>query len=326
MKKITILVLITSICLGFYAFLRKQNKEISLLFYNVENLFDTENEPNKNDVEFTPEGKKNWTTFRLNDKINQLAKVIAASSVNAPDFLGLCEVENEQVVQQLCNHPLLKKYQYEVIHENSDDLRGIDVAFCFKTKALLLTKFFALKIPTKGRPTRDILFVEAYVPTVKDSIRFIVNHWPSRYGGAKKSEPNRILAATFLVKVLDSLNNIRPNYTNIVMGDFNDTPQDISLQLLSENNLSYLHPPIVNGIKTISYKNRWYLYDGFLMSNKRHQLLLKDSLIQSEIIQFPWMLTEGKNGILRPKRSYLANHYQGGYSDHLPVLLKWKKK
>ncbi len=300
----------------------KSNESTSsyeVLFYNVENLFDTENDSLKNDNEFTPEGHKQWDKSKYFSKINNLAKVIAASSNTYPDFIGVCEIENEKVLNDLFRHPILQKQNYQIIHFDSPDSRGIDVGFAYKSECLQLTAFYVitLKLPSK-RATRDILIVEGFVPNKKDSVRFVVNHWPSRFGGQKKSEGNRIHVATTLNRALDSIAKIRVNYTTIVMGDFNDTPQDKSLQLLQNNDFTFVQPDISSGIQTIKWQKKWYMYDGFLVNNKS----FKNQMFQSQIIQFPWILVEDKKAGLMPFRSFRGHFYQNGFSDHLPVLLK----
>lgn len=299
-----------------------KSNEFQVLFYNVENLFDTENDSLTQDDEFTPDGKKEWNSSKLNHKISQLAKVITATDIDAPEFMGFSEVENEDVVKQLINHQLLYKHNYQVINIPSPDVRGIDVAFCYKKSSFNLTSFYAIPVKLFPRPTRDLLFVEGYHPVLKDSIRFVVVHWPSRYGGAKKSEPKRIKASQTLSNAIDSVKKIRPNYTTIVMGDFNDTPNNESIQQLTKHQLQYQNPKINKGIKTIKYKGTWYLYDGFIIDEKT--IKKYPTQISTSIISFPWLLEEDKMNSLKPNRSFKGNFYNGGFSDHLPVMLNWK--
>lgn len=315
----TVFIFLVVLIILFWSFKNDKSSAYNVLFYNVENLFDTENDSLKSDGEFTPEGKKQWDKGKYFSKINNIAKVIAASVEDYPDFIGVCEIENESVLIDLFSHPLLKKQGYQIIHFDSPDSRGIDVGFAYKSNYLKLTSFYVLKvkIPSK-RPTRDILIVEGYVPQKKDSVRFVINHWPSRYGGQKKSEGNRLFTAQFLQNSLDSISKIRLNYTTIIMGDFNDTPKDKSLQLLCNKNFTYINPDVSTGVKTIKWQKKWYLYDGFLVDNLAFQKLS----IKAEIIQFPWILEEDKKSGLQPFRSFRGHFYQNGFSDHLPVLLK----
>jgi predicted extracellular nuclease len=318
----TILLFICTLIILFWSFKSVETKTESgyeVLFYNVENLFDTENDSLKNDNEFTPSGHKQWDYSKYFSKINNLAKVIAASSNSYPDFIGVCEIENEKVLNDLFRHPILQKQNYQIIHFDSPDYRGIDVGFAYKKEYLKLTSFFIIpiKLPSK-RATRDILIIEGFVPNKMDSVRFVINHWPSRFGGQKKSEGNRIHIANELSRALDSIAKIRVNYTTIIMGDFNDTPQDKSLQILQNNDFTFVYPDISSGVQTIKWQKKWYMYDGFLVNNKSYNT--NDFI--SQIIQFPWILVEDKKAGLQPFRSFKGHFYQNGFSDHLPVLLK----
>lgn len=282
---------------------------ISVLFYNVENLFDVADDTTKNDNEFLPTSKKHWNYNKMQDKIHKIAQVILAAEL--PDVIGLCEVENEWVVNQLKYHQFLKNKHYEVLHIESPDQRGIDCALLYDSKKFDLLAFKAEAVKLKGqRNTRDILI--ATLASKKDTFTFFVNHWPSRYGGKKKSIPKRIIAANTLKHVLDSVNKI--GLKIIAMGDFNDEPKDSSLQLLKK----YKNPSgALNG--TIKYRGKWQMFDQFIYS--------PNIAAKMTILTYPFLLEDDNTyGGSKPFRTYYGPRYNGGFSDHLPILLKFSSR
>jgi hypothetical protein len=162
-----------------------------ILFYNVENLFDTINEEGHRDGEFTPENEKNWNSERYQFKLTQLSKVIAAADTGyLPNIIGLCEVENEKVIEDLVATPLLQKAEYKIIHKESPDFRGIDVALIHdKSYLALKNTFYNIPLPGERSTTRDLLYSKGIFK--KDTLHLFVNHWPSRYGGKEESDPKR---------------------------------------------------------------------------------------------------------------------------------------
>lgn len=298
-------------------------KQSQVVFYNLENLFDTESDSTKAYKEFNSGEIKSWDNYKYYSKINSLAKVIVASTDSLPDFLAFAEVENEQVVAQLVKHPLLFKGQYEIIHFESDDIRGIDVAFAFQKKAYNLLAFKKIKVELK-RPTRDILYVKGIHKDSGDTVAFFINHWPSRYGGRKKSERSRIKAANTLKHYLDSTIKNFPKTKIIVTGDFNDTPKDSSCGLLTNskeftNLILSTRKKEING--TIKYKRQWQHFDQFIVSNNlinTHSLKVKSN----KAFTPNWILEQDyKYGGNKPFRTYQGPIFKGGYSDHLPIVL-----
>lgn len=302
------------------------------MFYNMENLFDTQLDSLNKNKEYLPTAEKKWDDYKYHQKINQLAKVIASSCKDAPEFLGVCEIENEKVLQDLAQHPLLKKYNYEIVHFESRDIRGIDVGFLYKKNSLNLLSFKKVSLPHKKRPTRDILIVSGIEKNTKDTLTFLVNHWPSRFGGKSKSEAGRMLASKTLAQQIDSLNKRNPHGKIIAMGDFNDSPLDSSLIQL-KNKHSLFNPFDTLNIQhhgTLKYKRKWEVYDQFLMNenlikkdkakgNKKPHLSFKQVKIHAE----SWMLEpDMKFGGEKPFRTYNGPIYQNGISDHLPILLE----
>ncbi|MFT6746793.1 MAG: putative extracellular nuclease [Glaciecola sp.] len=296
-----------------------------ILFYNVENLFDAEVDTNRSYNEFSPEGKKKWNKYKFNKKINEVAKCITAASNNGAEFIGLCEIENELVLQKLISHPLLFPHHYEIMHFESRDVRGIDVAFLYKGESLDLISFKKIVIPKKRRPTRDILVIVGIHKESKDTLAFFVNHWPSRYGGKMKSEKSRVLAAVTLQNQMDSLHNKYPSCKIIAMGDFNDTAKDSSMsKVLDTKNYVNLFRDSTQAYGSLKYKRNWQVFDQFIVSKN---MTNKGNVQVSEVrIYSPeWLLEKDKKyGGKKPNRTYLGPRYHGGISDHLPVVLKFK--
>ena len=216
----------------------KQYAIRTIAFYNVENLYDYEDDPLTWDNDWTPNGKNNWTKENYKDKLSKLAKVISeiGSDVTGttPDIIGLAEIENRRVLEDLISQPELANHNYGIIHYDSPDRRGIDVALIYKKdwfspkfqKPYELILYNVLNLE-KRKYTRDQLLVSGFLDN--EEIHFIVNHWPSRFGGAKMSQSSRAKAARLNRKIIDSIFSENPYAKIITMGDFNDNPTDESL-------------------------------------------------------------------------------------------------
>lgn len=294
-----------------------------VLFYNVENLFDTEVDSTRAYNEFSPQSKKKWNKYRLNKKINELAKCLAATDENGPEFIGLAEIENELILKKLTSQPLLYQHHYEILHFESKDVRGIDVAFLYKPSVFDLISYKKIIIKKKRRPTRDIILVMGIHKPSKDTLAFYVNHWPSRYGGAKKSEKSRVQAAITLQNQMDSIQKKHPHCKQITMGDFNDSPQDSSMsKVLDNKEYVNLFRDSIFKYGSLKYKSRWQVFDQFIVSKN---LIKADKLKLNSVQIFSpeWLLEKDKKyGGKKPFRTYLGPRYHGGISDHLPVILK----
>jgi len=316
-------------------------KSILLVSYNVENLFDTIDGPSKYDAEFTPQSKKKWNTKRYFKKINDISKVLASISENhLPDIIGLVEVENKTVLEDLINTKYLKKRKYKIIHEESTDPRGIDVALLYNPK---IFKYYSHKlIPIindagKRYNTREIMMVKGLI--AKDTVCIFINHWKSRYGGRQETEYKRILAAKILRNAVDEQMKINPNVHIICIGDFNDTPFDISLEktlnastdnVFDTNNelfnLSAYDSENKKG--TNNYKDNWYMIDNIIVSqnfmDKSNSIVAQgNSKIYKSKLNLYY---NAKANDSIPNRSYGGNSYYGGISDHLPVYEFFIKK
>ena len=197
------------------------------MFYNVENLFDVFNDSLTNDDEFTPEGERHWNNYKFYKKLNNLSKVIIGiGEWNPPSVIGFCEIENRFVLNKLIYETPLKNFDYKIIHSDSPDRRGIDVAFLYRQSKF--EPFLLLPVPihfpdNPESKTRDILYVKGILNKT-DTIHFFVNHWPSRYGGYEDSKPRRMCVASVLRSKVDSILSVNHHPNIIIMGDFNDEP------------------------------------------------------------------------------------------------------
>ena len=230
--KIFCLLLSLNICGQDYNELSIKQRYFRLMFYNVENLFDTENDSLTNDDEFLPEGLRFWTNKRYWEKLQHISAVIASiGGWNPPEIVGLCEIENRKVLEDLCFKSSLSNLNYKIIHKESPDPRGIDVAFLYQPKKFKPLTYKAIKITIPFNPgfrTRDILYVKGETKN-NDTLHVFINHWPSRTGGQLESEPNRIAVSSILERKLIRFLLSNPVAKIIIIGDMNDYPENKSL-------------------------------------------------------------------------------------------------
>jgi predicted extracellular nuclease len=345
MKRLCILILFSSLSTPILA-----QKEAMIAFWNVENLYDTIDDPAVKDEEFLPSAKNAWTSQRYNTKLKNTAEVILKLNKGiGPDILGMAEVENRFVLEELTTKTDLKKQKYGIVHYDSPDQRGIDVALIYKTKSFSVLSSTSVPVvlpvgpkdSATPRPTRDILVVRGIL-NKKDTICILVNHWPSRLGGVEQSDPKRMAAAQTVFRICDSLKVLYPNGEIISMGDYNDEPTDRSmmeLTLSSKGDGHYIQKdrvaPFINMMDSIKasgdgthyYKKEKSCLDQILVSPS---LQAKKSyyVTQAFIFKPDWIFAEVyKNDGLSPKRTWAGSRYIGGYSDHLPVyvILKYQK-
>ncbi len=317
----------------------------TVAFYNVENLFDTINNPLTFDDDRTPTGKDHWNTEKYNQKLTNLSKVLseigADITKNSPDIIGLCEVENKQVVVDLINHPNLKNKNYGIVHFDSPDERGIDVAFLYKKAVFTPTSFKSHRLLLSNSEgfrdyTRDQLVVGGFLDN--EEFYFIVNHWPSRSGGETRSKPNRMAAAKLNKRIIDSI--LRLDYTSkiISMGDFNDDPKDDSLKKILHikgekknlDSLTLFNPMerlYKKGVGSLAYRDKWNLFDQIFFSAN---LLNNDndsfSFWKAGIFNPSYLSTSQGRYKGYPYRTYAGGSYSGGYSDHFPAYIYLIKK
>ncbi len=330
------------ICLGLLAFCIQLpafgQKQFFIAFYNQENLFDTIDDPHKNDNEFLPSAKHNWNTEKYTNKINHMAKVIASMNENkGADVLGMCEVENAAVMTDLCKDKQLSKMKYAFVHFEGPDERSIDNALLFQSKKFTLTKALVYPVTFKEHPnskTRDILLVKLTDKKTKISFIVLVNHFPSRLGGQKESAEKRAAAAMVLRTIYDSISKADPTVPVIMMGDFNDEPTDesISKVLHARGTMSELNGnDLFNTTYALKeqklgsyfYRNEWEAIDQIILSNNMVTCTGKLCYKPQSVgyVKHEWMLeTEGKyKGA--PQRTFAGQKYLNGYSDHLPIYI-----
>lgn len=337
MKRLLILVLL--VCASTAA---SAQKEAMIAFWNVENLYDTIDDPAVSDEEFLPSAKNAWTAQRYTTKLENTAHVILQMNNGAgPDILGMAEVENKGVLVDLTTKTALKKQKYGIVHYDSPDQRGIDVALIYKTKKfkVLSSSHVPVVLPqgekdtTAPRPTRDILVVRG-VLNKKDTICILVNHWPSRLGGTEQSAPKRAAAAATARHICDSLRALYPNVEILAMGDFNDEPIDASVRSLTTDQspgMPKIFDNLMDSIKasgdgTHYYKKEKSCLDQILVTPNFRE---KKSyyVTQAMIFKPEWIFAEVYKGDgLSPKRTWAGSRYIGGYSDHLPVYVRLKYK
>jgi len=311
--------------------------EFTFMFYNTENLFDTENDSLTNDEEFTPYANRHWNQARLHSKAERLAKVVlAAGKWNAPVAIGLCEVEDLNVLALLTRNEPLARFHYKIVHKDSPDSRGIDVALLYRPEFFRPFDYQAIPVTDakdKSFKTRDILLISGVLNGC-DTLHIFVNHWPSRYGGIMETLRYRGLAAETLKRSVQNLFDRYPNAKVICMGDFNDTPTDDSLAKIlgaKESDNLDLNGELINlssgwnsdEIQTIKSKFSWEVFDQFIVSDYFLQRNNCFDFQKAEIFKAGFLLEpDSKYGGVKPKRTYVGFKYQEGFSDHLPVLLR----
>jgi hypothetical protein len=312
----------------------KQSGRYRVVFYNVENLFDPFDDPSTNDNEFTSKGKNHWTMSRLNQKVMMIYRaLIAASNGTYPDLIGLAEIENLWVVEYLLKKTPLKEGNYGIIHKESPDPRGIDVALLYRKDRVTPVDFEF--IPVRGSKakyfaSRDILYFKANIK--KETICFFVNHWPSRSGGYIETQSKRDLAAGVLRHKLDSLLLRNPRSKILLMGDFNATPDETCFSKIlgaSMHQEKLGSQQLINmaqfwqkeTIGTIRSKGRWEIFDQFICSgNLIEGDGLKISTSETTICKENFLLEDDKRYLgKKPFRTYMGPIYHGGVSDHLPI-------
>lgn len=297
----------------------QQSDSLLVMFWNLENFFDWKDQgTGESDKEFSSYGARSWTKSRFYSKCSTISKAIfftADKYGRVPDVLGLCEVENRGVLSRLLSSTLLRKFDYSIVHFDSGDRRGIDVALLYRksTLQLLSTSFKTPVFNGEKMSTRDMLHAQMKCISSGDTLDFIVCHHPSKYGGEEHSRSRRIAAMKSLRELCDSLGS----YSKVVMGDFNDIPSAEQFNEVSEiliNKSEILHN---NGEGTIRYKGKWELIDMFLTSYDIGHLT------QMQIIKIPFLMTYDKSFPgEKPLRTYSGPKYLGGVSDHCPIILR----
>lgn len=336
MKKFLLLsVLLLGITLGYAQ--QKNYNVHSIAFYNLENLFDTEDDPdNPGDDEFLPRSAYNWTQDKYEKKLDNMARVISLLGREycplGPAVIGVSEVENRKVLEDLVKRPAIAQMGLQIIHKESPDRRGIDVALLYNPKLFSVTNFFVVPYHNEKMPeyvSRDQLWVSGILAGEK--IHVSVNHWPSRYGS--KSSQLREAAAANVKTVVDSLYNDDENAKIIIMGDLNDDPVDRSTRVVLDAKRSSkdvkpggLFNPMwrlySQGVGSLAYQGKWSLFDQIIIS---YPLLGKDysqlRYWRTEIFNKDFLIQKEGPDKGYPLRTFSNSTFKNGYSDHFPVLI-----
>lgn len=338
-QAILIIFLIHSSCVTAQKFNDNKQYFISAIgFWNVENLYDTLNDKWKNDDDFTPDGSYAWSGKRYWLKIDRLSEVICQMAVDAtPDglaILGLCEVENKDVIKDLINSPRLKSRHYQFIHIEGPDSRGVDPSFIYNPSYFKVKKAMAyhVKLVTDStHKTRDILVVSGSF--LGEPLTVLVNHWPSRRGGEMLSRDNRNGAARLAKRIADSVSIADPLAKVVIMGDLNDDPVNECVKkyigtyadIHAAKDGKYFNPmekPYKDGIGTLAWQDSWNLFDQIMLNKPwlpEHYETWQYYAVR--IFNKPFVKSDFGSFKNYPFRTYSGGSYTGGYSDHFAVYI-----
>ncbi len=318
----------------------QQTEKFRFAFYNLENFFDIHVDSTRNYNAFTPEGEQRWTYHRYIKKRNDMYRVIMAIGdwEQPPALVGLCEVENEVVLGDMVYRTPLSRWNYSFIHYHSPDFRGIDVALLYRKDQLRLISSRPIPVRDPDNPqfkTRDILYADFIVGEL-DTVHVYVNHWPSRFGGVLASIPRRMLAALTLRADIDSLMQIKPHAKVVIMGDFNDTPEDDSIikglrafppdRIANTDELVHLFTSKrdLGFLGTLKFQHMWQIFDHIIVTQPLMNATegLRYVPGSERIFTADFLLTEDERYLGQKLfRTYVGPRYTGGYSDHLPVFI-----
>jgi len=311
-------------------------KKLAVAFYNCENFFDTIPNPAKYDTEFTPQGKYHYTRQIYEQKLHNIATVLQSmDDGRGPAIAGLAEVENNTVLNQLISQPEIKKHNYKYVWIEGPDPRGINVALIYDPGLFRVIYSEPIHIDLNGQKgktiTRDILHVCGIL--LSDTLSVFVNHWPSRMGGESESNPKRVIAAWIEKETIEGLVRNKPNDKILLMGDFNDNPDDSSIAYIldagdktNEVKTSDLYNPFKVfysfGNGTEFYDHKWNLFDQIILSGN----FLKDTckglhFENAEIYKPDFLIDHSKGHEGEPHRSFIGAHWINGFSDHFPVIV-----
>lgn len=320
------------------------SKVYGIAFYNLENLFDTINNNGSYDLEYSPKGSKQWDTRRYTSKLRNLAQVIAqmksSTTPQGPAIIGVSEIENRSVLQDLVKEPAIRDRRYKVIHHDGPDPRGVDVGLLYNPRMFrpIDVRNHTLLLPENPRfRTRDQLCVTGVLDG--DTISVIVGHWPSRLGGQEQSSPKREAAAALSKHISDSIWALRPNQPIIIMGDMNDDPHDKSCaQVLQARRdpqgvgLQGFYNPwwqlLDNGIGTLAYKGSWNLFDQIIVSGSLLEGNVRPGGLEywkCRVLNFDFLIDKEGSRKGSPLRTYASGIWLDGYSDHFPTEIFLRK-
>jgi len=314
-------------------------KEFKIMFYNLENMFDPFDDSLKNDNDYLPDGIRGWTWKKFERKLQNTSKVIiTAGGWRPPDIVGVSELENRFCLIQLLKRTPLNRFNYKIIHHESPDDRGIDVGLIYLPDRFTVLSHRAIPVIFEGdsvAKTRDILYVKGLIPN-GDTLHIFINHWPSKFGGAVATITRRKDAALRLKSVTDSIAAVNPRALIVITGDFNDQPTDESLAIhldarsgITDTTGYYLYNLMQElmgkwDVGSNKFREEWSIIDQFIVSsallNRKSGLRVSEK--RAEIFRAPFLMEEDRNfNGTKPFRTYYGAVYQGGFSDHLPILL-----
>jgi len=309
---------------------------VRIAFWNMENLFFPADDSLTRDDSFTPYGDNHWSFKKYNEKLQRMGKAITAlGGWEAVEMIGFCEVEHKKVLEDLINKSTLSQNKYGIVHQESPDKRGIDVALIYRTDkiSMLNVRYITVSFGPNSRPTRDILQVSAQLPN-KDTIHVFYNHWPSRYGGELATIPKRAKAAEIVKQACDSIYQLQPNANILIMGDLNDEPIDPSVKEVlnakpdtnntSNQDLINLMHAKMGKEGTHKYQGEWGVLDHIIVSkplfystNTTHLFDFQGHIFKPDFL----VEDDGTHLGTKPFRTYIGMKHNGGYSDHLPIYV-----
>lgn len=314
----------------FY-FSKKNTNHFTIAFYNLENLFDTKDDPKTLDNDFLPDSEKKWSRKRYEKKIFKLGTAISnigfSKTRKAPVLVGVAEVENKAVLEDLINCKHLKQKEYGIVHYDSPDERGIDVGLLYQKKYFEVKNSKTITVLVdneKGERdyTRDILWVTGALN--QEEVHILINHWPSRRDGAEGTAYKRIVAAEKNREIINQITDKNPSAKIIIMGDFNDDPSSESIKNLVQHDLYNPMERLLTRYRgSASYRSQWNLFDQIIFSHNFHQYEEgKHSFSNAAIFDDDFLKIYKGRYKGTPFRTYARGKYKGGYSDHFPVYIR----
>ena len=313
------MILVLLLCAAGVGVRAQEKDSLLIMFWNLENFFDWKDQgTGESDSEFSSRGSRSWTKSRFYSKCNAVSKSVFWVSDKygrMPDMFGVCEIENKGVLKRLLSSTILRKYDYDIIHFDSKDRRGIDVAILYRKSTFQLLST-SLKTPVYNGveiSTRDMLHAQMRCISSGDTLDFIVCHHPSKYGGSKLSQGRRYSAMESLFELCDSIGPTK----QIIMGDFNDIPSAEQFDKLTGKLINKAENFSIKGEGTIRYKGKWDMIDMFMVSPSL------DACTTMDISYIPFLMVYDKSYPgEKPLRTYSGPKYLGGVSDHCPIILK----
>ena len=338
MKRLTFILLLAA----FVVTTAEAQKPYKVMFWNIENFFDTVDDPEVRDDEFTPDGVKAWNDAKYAKKLSNVERVvfdIAAQDRIYPAVVGFSEVENRSVLEDIISTPKLAPASYRIVHYDSPESRGVDVAFIYRPDQFKLEGSFPVKADVPQLPnfrTRDILTMWGTID--EEPFYFMVVHWPSRLGGKEASEFKRVALGEQMRRLADSVLMQNPKTKVVAMGDFNDDPTDPSMEealgakgdekkLVEGDFFNPYYQMLKAGLGTLAYQDSWNLFDNIcvtenLVNGTYGKLrLIKGKKFYGNIFTRPYMLQQEGQYKGYPLRTFVTNNFQNGFSDHFPVYI-----